>query len=34
MSFLNANANDDAEEEEEEEEDGAKNTELSGSIAS
>ena len=32
MSFLNANANDDAEEEEEE--DGAKNTELSGSIAS
>ena len=33
MSFLNANANDDAEEEEEEE-DGAKNTELSGSIAS
>ena len=32
MSFLNANANDDAEEEEED--DGAKNTELSGSIAS
>ena len=32
MSFLNANANDDAEEEEEE--NGAKNTELSGSIAS
>ena len=31
MSFLNANENDDAEEEEE---DGAKNTELSGSIAS